>query len=242
MKFRTVAFALALSALVASPALAQSPSKKWSISFDLGADVALSGNVHDGGTGTVLGLPTTVEARTYGDIYGSPFTWAAGLGYRVKPNLEIRGRLFRTAGASETVQVGNVATLPLFADFDDYTAMGFDGGVRAYLGGGGVQPFLGASAGMVMVDTINSTFSVPAASVVLSDVPMSGESNVFTFAVSAGLFIPLGSSFGLQGGVDFRWQDCLEPVDGLAGTGLEPINDKTSRWSMPVTFGVVIRF
>lgn len=242
MKFRTVAFALAISTLVASPALAQSQPKKWSISFDLGADVALSGNVHDGGTGTVLGLPTTVEARTYGDIYGSPFTWAAGLGYRMTPNVEVRGRLFRTAGVSETVQVGNVATLPLFAKFDDYTAMGFDGGFRAYLGGGKVQPYLGASAGAVMVDAINSTFTVPAASVTLSAVPMMGESTVFTASMSGGLFIPIGSSFALQGGVEFRWQDCLDPIDGLAGTGLEKINDNTSRWSMPVTIGVVIRF
>jgi hypothetical protein len=242
MTFRTLAAALALSATLATPAWAQ--SKKWSVSFDLGADVALSGNVHDAGTGTVLGLPTTVEARTYGDIYGSPFTWAAGLGYRVTPNMEIRGRFFRTAGASETVQVGNVATLPLFADFDDYVAMGFDGGVRAFLGSADakVQPFVGASAGMLMTDEINSTFSVPAASVVLSNVPMLGESTVFTFAASAGLFIPMGQSFALQGGVDFRWHDNLDPVDGLAGTGLEPINDKTSRWSMPVTIGVVIRF
>lgn len=242
MKFRIVAFAVALSALAAIPAQAQTQAKKWSISFDLGAEVAVSGDVHGAGTGTVLGLPTTVEARTYGDIYGSPFTWAAGLGYRVTPNMELRGRFYRTAGASETVQVGNVATLPLFADFDDYVAMGFDGGFRAYLSQSKVQPFVGASLGAVMVDTINSTFTVPAASVVLRSVPMTGESTVFTFAVSGGLFIPLGSSFGLQGGVDFRWQDNLTPVDGLAGTGLERINDETSRWSMPVTFGVVIRF
>jgi len=54
--------------------------------------------------------------------------------------------------------------------------------------------------------------------------------------------VPYNPNIGMQVGVDFRWQDNLEPVDGLAGTGLEAINDNTSRWSMPVTVGAVVRF
>ena len=53
-------------------------SNPWSVSFDLGTQVSLSGDVHGGGSGTVLGLPTQVEARSYGDIYGNDFYWAAG--------------------------------------------------------------------------------------------------------------------------------------------------------------------
>jgi hypothetical protein len=52
----------------------------------------------------------------------------------------------------------------------------------------------------------------------------------------------MGSTFGIQAGVDFRWHGDLEPIDGLAGTGLEAINDETRRWSMPITVGAVIRF
>jgi hypothetical protein len=42
--------------------------------------------------------------------------------------------------------------------------------------------------------------------------------------------------------VDFRWYGDLTPVDGLAGTGLESINDESRRWSMPLTVGAVFRF
>jgi hypothetical protein len=227
---------------MAAPAAAQSP--RWSLGFNAGGDVALSGNVHDGGTGTVLNLPTRVEARTYGDIYGTPFTWSVDFGYHAAANGEVRARLFRTRAEAERVQVGDVATLGLFAEFDPYVALGMDVGYRQYFGGESapVRPYAGASVGFVRIDEIDATFSVPLASVVLNDVPMTASSTVPSLALSAGVVVPVGSNVGIQGGVDFRWHGDLDPVDGLAGTGLEPINDETRRWSMPVTAGVFVRF
>jgi hypothetical protein len=236
----------ALAALtVAVPAAAQSQSAtqspRFSVSFDVGADVAVSGDVHGGGNGTVLALPTTVGARSYGDIYGTPMTWSAGFGVRAADRTEIRARYFRTTGESNETQVGDVATLPLFARFGDYTANGMDVGVRQYYGSR-VQPYAGASVGFVRTSAISATFSVPAASVVLPDVPMYDDSTALTFAISGGVLVPVARNFAIQGGVDFRWVDDLDPIDGLGGTGLEPINDKSRRWSMPVTVGAVIRF
>lgn len=240
MKLTVVTMLMTMAVAMAAPAAAQT-TPRFSVSFDAGVDVALSGDVHGGGTGTVLGLPTTVGARTYGDIYGTPFTWGAGFGYRFGSNAEFRTRVFRTAGTAERVQVGDVATLPLFAQFDDFTALGLEFGLRQYFGAK-VQPFAGASMGFVSVDKISGTFTVPAASVVLPGVAMYDKSNALTLALSGGVFIPVGANFGIQGGVDFRWIGNLKPVDGLAGTGLEPINDKSRRWSMPATVGAVIRF
>lgn len=237
----TLLLAAALVAM-AVPAAAQSP--RWSVAFNVGTDIPLSGNVHDGGTGRVLGLPTTVEARDYNDIYGNPFTWLVDLGFLATGSGEVRARLFRTAANAERVQVGLVTTLPLFAEFDRYEALGMDVGYRQYLSpaSSAVRPYAGASVGFVNIDTINSTFSVPAANVVLSSVPMYDSSTVMTFAASAGVLVPVGTHFAVQGGVDFRWHDDLDPVDGLAGTGLEPINDQSRRWSMPITIGAVVRF
>jgi hypothetical protein len=229
-------------ALGVTPAVAQ--SARWSVAFNAGSDIALTGDVHAGGSGRVLGLPTTVESRTYGDIYGSPFTWSVDFGYLATGSGEVRARVFRTAGEAERVQVGDVATLPLFAEFDAYTALGVDFGYRQYFTSEGsrVRPFGGASFGFAQIDEINSTFSVPAVSVVLPDVPMYDATTVPTFAISAGVLIPIGAHAGIQGGVDFRWHGKMDPVDGLAGTGLEAINDDASRWSMPLTIGAVVRF
>src|SRR5678816_3443009 len=66
-----------------SGSTASAQTNPWSVSFDIGAQVAVNGDVHSDGSGTVLGLPTQVTAKSYGDVYGTGFYWAAGLGYRV---------------------------------------------------------------------------------------------------------------------------------------------------------------
>jgi hypothetical protein len=70
---------LGLLALLSLPATSRaqegtSPIEgRWSLSFRGGLDLPLGGDVHAGGVGTVLGLPTTVDAKNYGDVYGTTF-------------------------------------------------------------------------------------------------------------------------------------------------------------------------
>jgi len=230
----------AIAALaLAAPVAAQAP--RFSMSFDYGSDIALSGDVHAGGSGSVLDLPTTVGSRSYDDVYGALTSWSVSFGVWTAEQTEIRARYSRTTGEASELQVGNVAGLPLFAEFGDYTANGFDVGVRQYYGTR-VQPFTGASVGVVRASAIDGTFSVPTASVTLPNIAMYDDSTVLRLAVSAGVLVPVGTNLGIQGGVDFRWMGDLDPVDGLAGTGLESINDESRRWSMPITIGAVVRF
>ncbi|MBS1819995.1 MAG: hypothetical protein JSU08_18835 [Acidobacteria bacterium] len=228
------------AALASTPASAQ--SGPWSVSFDLGAQTALSGDVHGAGTGRVLNLPTVVNAKSYGDIYGPGFYWAAGVGYKVRTNGELRVQGSYTANPADRVQVGTVANLALFAQFDDYKAFGMDLGYRQYYGASKLRPFAGASVGFTRVDTINSTFTVPAAGVTLAAVPMNASSTVPSFGLQGGAQYHLNDRLALQAGADFRWHGNLKQNEGLAGTGLEGINDKTRRWALPITAGLTLRF
>jgi hypothetical protein len=176
-------------ALSAGDVLAQ--SNPWSVSFDLSTQVALNGDLHGSGSGTVLSLPTQVQARSYGDIYGNGFNWAAGLGYRVGQAGEIRVQGSYTDNAADRLQVGTVAGLPLFALFDDYKAFGMDVGYRQYFGTARARPYVGASGGFVRVDKIQSEFSVPAAGVVLSNVNMYDTSVVPSVGAGGGVQINL---------------------------------------------------
>ena len=239
LRLPAVASAIALSLWAAD---AHAENGPWSVSFDLGAQVAVSGDVHSGGSGVVLGLPTQVQSRSYGDVYGTGFYWAAGLGYRLGEHGEFRVQGSYTSNPSDRLQVGTVAGLQLFAKFDDYEAFGMDFGYRQYLGTGKVRPYVGGSVGFVRLATIQSEFSVPAASVVLSNVDFYDSSVVPSFGGGGGVQIALSDHFALQGGIDFRWQGDASDLDGLAGTGLESINDKSRRWSMPVTGGVTLKF
>ena len=227
-------------ALSAGDARAQ--SNPWSVSFDLGTQVALNGDVHGGGSGTVLGLPTQVQARSYEDIYGNDLYWAAGLGYRVSEAGEVRVRGSYTANPADRLQVGTVAGLPLFALFDDYKAFGMDVGYRQYLGTAMVRPYVGAGGGFVRLDTIQSEFSVPEAGVVLPNVNMYDTSVVPSVGAGGGVQIDFSDRFAVQGGIEFTWQGDATALDGLAGTGLESINDESGRWSMPITGGITVRF
>ena len=238
----SVSLPVAALAVALSAGDARAQSNPWSVSFDLGTQVALSGDVHGGGSGTVLNLPTQVQARSDGDIYGNGFYWAAGLGYRVGEAAEIRVQGSYTSNPADRLQVGTVANLPLIALFDDYKAFGMDFGYRQYFGAAMARPYVGASAGFVRVDTIQSEFSVPDAGVVLADVNMYDSSVVPSLGFGGGVQINLSDRFAVQGGVEFKWQGDAKDLDGLAGTGLESINDESQRWSMPITGGITVRF
>lgn len=237
----TLSTALTATAVLALATPAAAQAQRFSVSLDYGTDVALTGDLHAGGSGSVLDLPTAVGARTYDDVYGSLGTWSVTFGVRTAEQTEILARYSRTTGDATELQVGDVAGLPLFAQFGDYTTNGLDVGIRQYYGRR-VQPYTGASVGFVRAEAIDGTFSVPAASVTLPNIAMYGDSTVLRVTASAGVMVPVSPNLGIRGGVDFRWMGDLDPVDGLVGTGLEPINDESRRWSMPVTIGAVVRF
>jgi hypothetical protein len=240
---RTLGFAFLLT-LTTLSGRASAQDMPWSVSFDIGGESAVSGDLHSGGRGTVLNLPTIVEARSYDEIYGMPLYWNAALGYAVTPTGELRARVSYTKAEAEALKVGTVAGLDLRAAFDDYKRLAMDFGYRQYMGGSDqmVRPFVGAAAGFANIDTLNSTFSVPAAGVVLRDVKFLESSTVPMFGFSGGVQIKLHARVAVQGGLDLQWHGDIKDVDGLAGTGLEPINDETRRWSLPVTAGLTLRF
>lgn len=241
-RYTTIA-AIAVTAIVHIPsAHAQTSNPAWSVSFDLGTQLAVTGNVHGGGSGTVLNLPTQVSEKSYGDIYGPGFYWAAGLGRFFGERHELRAQVTYTTNDANLVRVGDVAGFPLLARFDRYSAFGMDVGYRHYLTTSRVRPFVGATGGFVNVDRIRSTFTVPAANVTLSDVAFYDSSTVPTVGVGGGLLYRLSDRLALQGGVDLRWLGDLSDEDGLRGTGLERINDESRRWTAPVTLGVTVRF
>jgi opacity protein-like surface antigen len=229
-------------AVILSASVVEAQTRAWSFSFDAGTQTAVNGDVHSGGVGTVLGLPTVVESRSFDDVYGNGFFWNAGIGYRVGERGEFRLNGHYTNNPAERLQVGAVAGLPLLALFDDYRAFGLDIGYRQYFGDAVARPYVGAGVGFVRLGEVRSEFSVPAAGVILSDVDFLESSTVPAFNFGGGVQIRLSDALALQGGIDLRWHGDANDIDGLAGTGLESINDESRRWSMPITAGLTVRF
>ena len=235
--------AAAVVALVPAGASAEGIEGRWSVSLQGGTDIELSGNVHDGGSGTVLALPTTVGARSYRDVYNPSFRGQASIGYGIGPRSEVflRGSYYKMS--ADTLQVGTVAGLVLNADFADYKEWGTELGYRYYFKADQpFKPYLAAVAGLRFVSELPATFSVPAASVVLIDVPFYDSSTVGVFGADLGFSYDVSPSVALGIEAGLRYQTGLSDLEGLLGTGLENINDVGSRWSVPVLATVTFRF
>jgi hypothetical protein len=245
MRITKLIAALAL-ALAAAPVTAHADGVqgKWSMTFAGGGDFQAGGTVHQGGSGTVLSLPTRVEEKSFGDIYDAGYRVSFGIGYGVAERLEIIGNVnLGKSSAKGAVNVGDVAGLDLLGDFKEYKDLGVEGGLRLHLAPDAmVKPYLNLVGGVRRVDAIAPTFSVPAANVVLRDVGFYDDSTVPTFGGDFGLGVGLGANavIGVQAGL--RWSGALKQVEGLAGTGLENLNDEGARLSVPLLGTLTLRF
>jgi hypothetical protein len=216
---------------------------RWTLSVRGGLDLPLTGDFHGGSGGTVLGLPTTVDAKDYGDVYGNTWRGEAQLGYGVSERVELFASGSYAKKSADLLQVGNVGGLDLNAQFGDYEEIGVEGGMRYFLRtSSSLKPYLALSGGVRFLESNTPTFSVPAADVTLRDVPFYDSSTVGTGAALLGVRYDVSSAFSLGLETGPRYQGQPEGVPTLVGTGLESINETGDRWSMPVLFTASLRF
>lgn len=242
-----VAITTAICALLAAPALGQEGEGvrgQWSMSVKGGVTPDIDGALHLGGTGLVLGLPTSVESRDFADVYNNGFRVRAGLGYGVSRHAEVVGDFTYGRSEAEPISVGDVASLDLRADFADYQDWGLEGGVRWHFApDAAVNPYVAGVAGFRWIDAIPSTFTVPAANVVLPDTLFYDETIVPTFGGDFGVVFAVTPRIGLGVEAGLRWTGEPDGLDeDLAGTGLENLNDTGSRWTMPIVGTFRVRF
>jgi hypothetical protein len=216
---------------------------RTSLTLKGGVENSASGDLHEGGSGVVLGLPTSVQSRSFDDVYKRGFRFGAGLGYGVAENVEVIGNVTFGRQEAELLQVGTVAGLVLNGLFTDYKDVTVEGGLRLHLGAGNpIAPYVNLVGGFRRVEAIPATFSVPAAGVVLADTPFYDASTVGLFGGDFGLGFNLGPNVSLGVEAGLRWQGKLNELEGLAGTGLENLNDVGSRWTLPVSAALTFRF
>jgi hypothetical protein len=243
MRLHRTIIAATAAAFLPGFAGAQGIEGRWSVAFQGGTDLDLNGDVHTGGSGTVLTLPTRVEARSFKDVYDRGFRGQFEIGYGVTPSSElfVRGSYYKMK--STTLQVGTVANLALNADFADYKEWGGELGYRRYFRAEEpLKLYVAAHGGLRFLDELPSTFRVPAAGVTLSNVAFYDKSTVGLFGADLGFSYDLtdGVALGMETGP--RYQTKPSALQGLAGTGLEAINDTGSRWSMPFLATLRVRF
>jgi len=237
-------FAIALL-LCSTQAFAQNPpDRRWSGEASLGWDNSISGNVHSAGIGVLNGLPAVIEKRSYDDVYGTGVQFRFGLGYMLDDRQQVRGTFTLQNVSADLVQIGALGTAPLYATFDDYSSFALDGGYRYHFETKypKLRPFAGATLGIAVIDEIDAALAAPALGLTFDATDFYDGTAAFTFGVEGGAVYALNDRFDVEANLGFRYVSGLSEIDGLQGTGLEDINDDSGRWTLPLMFGVRVKF
>ena len=251
---RRVILALAVTVLPLSPAFAQTapgsttdPSDvryPWAVEFGIGWDNSISGNINSSGIGRINNQPVVILKNTYEDVYGTGLHLKFGGGYFVDEISEIRATFTFQSLDADLTPMGDIGTSRLYGQYQDYQSFGLDVGFRIYAKGqdASLRPYAEATAGIAFVDETDVTLVAPSIGSTGTATDFYDRTAAFTLGGNAGVTWQVADQVEVFGQLGLRWVSGMSAVDGLAGTGLETINDNSARWTVPFVVGVRARF
>jgi hypothetical protein len=236
---------VALPFAVGSIAQAQPAPKDtpWSAEFAIGWDNSISGNINSSGIGTLNGQAVVITKNSYADVYGTGLHIRFGGGYLIDDITEIRATFSLQSLDADLTEMGDIGTSRLYGQYDDYQSFGLDVGFRRYVD---IKPGLRAygegTAGLAFIEETDIVLVAPGANFTGDVTDFYDQTAAFTLGGNGGVVLQMSSRVDMFGQVGVRWVSGMSAIDNLEGTGLETINDKSGRWTMPFLTGVRVRF
>ena len=245
----TMQFGLTTPAAAAPVAAVSTLDHRFTIGFQWGPDNSFSGDVIKAASGqTLSGIPVNMQDTSYDDVFGKMNLFKVGIGWRTTPRSEFLFNFRFGRSNADLVQIGTVGstvTAPLNVQFSDYKYWGVEGGQRMYFTRARFTPFVGYLVGGIRYDDITSNFVDISPSLTPGLAAQDGKffekSWALTVGPTGGFLVGLGPIEALAE-VQLQYQGKLSDVDWLVEEGLRNINDDSSRWSLPITFGARVRF
>jgi hypothetical protein len=231
--------------VVGSAAEAQNADEsKWSADVGIGWDNGLSGHINSSGVGTLNNQVVVVLKKSYEDVYGTGLNIRFGGGYMLNESTEVTGMFtFQSLDADFITPMGDIGVSKLYGQYTDYQTFGLDVGLRKYgIINDKVKAYGEGTLGFGFIDKIDVKLVAPSINFVGQANDFYDQTAAFAAGVNAGILVQTGKRLGVYGQIGLRFQSGLSPVDDLAGTGLDNINDKSSRWTLPFIGGVRYRF
>jgi len=237
---------LVLSALVLTTgrASAQTAQSSWNAEVSVGWDVNVSGAFLAAGIGTLEDRATVITSQSFGDVYGMGVLWQFSGGYLVDEINEVRTQVSYQRAGSDIVNLGTADGADLVATFDDYKAWTVEAGYRHYFAKRAVRlrPYGGATIGVAIIKEIDGVFAAPAAGLTRLATDFYDGTGALSFGANGGALYGLNDRFDLHAEIGLRFNSGLSQIDSLRGNGLEDVNDKSSRWTLPISIGVRFNF
>jgi len=232
-----------------APAQAQSqpPStgeSKFVLDLGVGLDKSVNGNVNSGAIGRLNNQAAAILPQPYGDVYGTGLHFKFGGGYVLKPDSEIRAVFTLQSADANLVRLGDLGPSSLYGQYSDYVTFGLDLGYRRYvpLSNTKFRVYGEGTLGLAFIDEINVLLSAPQSNLVTDQTDFYDRTAAFTWGINFGMLFPVAKKIDLNGQIGLRHVSGLSEVDQLVGTGLEAINDDSSRLTFPIVIGVRFRF
>jgi hypothetical protein len=217
---------------------------RWSVEIGVGFDNGISGDINTSGIGQINNQVAVITKNTYEDVYGTGVTLRFGGGYMVNQDNEVRVTFtFQNLDADYVTPSGDIGVSNLYAQFSNYQAFGMDVGLRRYVrvlprvrvyGEGGL--------GLGFIDKIDVTFAAPGINLAGKSSNFYDKTAAFTYGIAAGAVFQTGEQVDVFAQLGFRYVSGLAQIDQTVGTGLDNINDKSSRWTLPFIAGLRFRF
>jgi hypothetical protein len=233
-----------LIAAAAAQAQAQPAESRFVIDVGVGVDPSINGNVNSGAIGTLQGVATAILPQSYGDVYGTGIGLHFGGGYLFNQQSELRAMFTWQSADADLVRMGDIGPSSLYAQYDDYKSFGLDVGYRRYFmtSSRAIRPYAEAMIGIAWVDGIDTQFAAPQANLVFPTNNFYHSTAAFTWNLNVGVLVPVSEYVDVGAQLGLRHVGGLSQVDQFVGTGLQDINNDTSRLTFPIGIGVRFRF
>jgi hypothetical protein len=238
----SIATVLLVMVLVTA-ARAQGVEGTRSATVFVGTGVSLSGNAINEAVGTIDGKPSVFVEQALSNHFSDGlklrFTGSLGLDYNKEA--------FATFGygkynGTERI-VGSVAGYPLMARLSNADAFDIEGGVRYYLRPEGpTRTYVAGALGLRFLRATDATFRVPDVGLTLANQPYFKGSAMFIFGGDTGISYDVSdkTAVGLELGLRYQAKPGAEAL--FADPKLQSVNKTGSRWSLPISGFVSVRF
>ena len=250
--WNVMAGALVVASLGAAPAGAQTAAQPapagavdspWSVDVGFGVDNSISGNINSSAIGRLNNQTVVVLKNSYEDVYGTGLHFRFGGGYMFRPDTEVRVTFTLQSLDADLTPLGDIGASKLYAQYADYQSFGMDVGLRRYTD---VTPKIRAygegTIGLAFVDETDVILVAPSINLAQNTTDFYDKTTAFALGANVGLLFQLTEKVGVYGQLGLRYVTGMSEVDSLEGTGLQTINDKSARWTVPVIAGVRVRF
>lgn len=217
---------------------------RWTFDVGIGWDNGIAGHINSSGIGEIDGQSVVVTSNTYDEVYGTGLNLRFGGGYLLNEATEVTGMfMFQSLDADQVTTMGDIGVSNLYGRYTDYQTFALDAGLRRYHNFSPVFRAYGeGTLGLGFVDKTDLELVAPGANLTRQANDVYDQTAAWSLGANVGLLVQTGGRMGFYGQLGLRYMSGLAEIDDLVGTGLETINDKSSRWTLPFVGGIRMRF